>query len=184
MVVHFNSASDDVQTCAAGTALAGLDSTLAHVAFAKDRDTTAYLYLGEDVRALKIYVERLTASRFETLENELKAMKETTDNEIKSLGRFAKANKNKISDVKVIISCGDIQMFSARQKRFGTRLWEGVKSNLAAKSTVPIATAFASLAYMPDPASAFKAFLTGVFAVAVATFVEAGTSDSFKYERN
>lgn len=184
MAIHFNCASDNVQVCAAGTALAGLPNTLAQVAFAKDRDTTAFLYLGEDVRALKIHAERLTASHFETLDNELKAMKELSDNEIKSIERFAKANKNEVSDVKVIISCGDAPLSSARQKRFKARLQEGMKANLAAKAAVPIATALASLTYMPDPASAARALLTGVFAVFVATLVEAGTADSFKYERS
>lgn len=184
MAAYFARASDDVAVCAAPTALAGLTHTLKLVAFARNHDTTAYLYFKENVRTLKVHVEWLKPIDFATLEAALTGMKKMSNVETKNMRSFAKVNKNKIVDEAVAISSGDVPMFTAQQKSYITRLRDSVKTNLLAKAVVPVGTAAAGLIYLPDPPSALKAVITGFVIVVIATLVEAGTTESFKYERS
>ena len=183
MSTHFRRESSPVRTCAAGTALEGL-AMLNRVAFAEDTGTAAFFYIEEDASSLKLHIERRNSTQFGSFENELKEMKEIVDNAIRGMRRFAKARKNGIAEVKVIISCGDVQMVSARRKRYGERLKEGVKANLAAKVATPFGTAVVGLVFTQDAPGTLKAFFTGCAAVVVASLLEALMADSFKYERS
>ncbi|MGQ7939519.1 hypothetical protein [Paraburkholderia sp. D1E] len=183
MSAHFRRASAPVTTCAVGTALDGL-AMLNRVAFAEDTGTTASFYIEEDVRSFKLHIERRNSTQFSSFENELKEMKEIVDNAITGMSRFAKARKNGIADVKVIISCGDVQMISARRKKYRERLKESVKANLAAKVATPFGTAVVGLVFTQDATGALKAFFTGCAAVIVASLLEALMADAFKYERS
>jgi hypothetical protein len=184
METHFKGPGDDIEECSRQTSLSGLANTLSHVVYAKDRDTTAYLYLEEDINALRVHIALREPSTLATIEHEIKSLQEILTKEIDSLGRFAKSNGSKLGEVRIQILCDKVRMLSATRRGFLVRLSDGVKSNLPAKLAIPIATALASTIFQTDAANAFKAFVTGLIAVVVGTLVEAATAESLKYVRS
>ncbi|MGA9911096.1 MAG: hypothetical protein WBR17_00950 [Paraburkholderia sp.] len=185
MARYFRSPSDNVALLAARTSLAGLTRSLSRVVFARDHDTTAYLYLTENVQTLKVHIESLRVVEFDTWQIARTAMKKLVNDELKNMRKFAGGINNKVDEVSVSISHGDTILSSGQGKSFKGRIIERAKANLLAKAVVPFGTAGASLLFVPkDFPVAARAAVTGIVIVIIATLVEAAMAESFEYERS
>jgi hypothetical protein len=185
MALFFPGQGADVVALASKTIMAGMTRSLALAVFARDLDNTAFLYLKEDTQSLKVHVERLLATTLGNQQRELESFQKLAIAEIKRLERFSKNNNYKIATINVVVSMDISEIATGERKLFRHRLGDGLKaSSLIGKASGVVATGVAAIAFQMDLATGGKAFLAGVFAIAISATVEAALGDAFKFQRS
>jgi hypothetical protein len=168
-----------------GTALEGSNRILGRAVHARHEDTTTTIFIKSESKKLKVHIESLKSSTLDTIHVELGLFRRRVDDIKQGFSSYAKSIKAKISEIKVLVSCGEIPVLSGESLRYRTRLKSAGKANVYSKLSVPLATAIVSLLFGAALGVKFwGAFVISIVAMLVSIFTEALVSDGFRYERH
>jgi hypothetical protein len=85
---------------------------------------------------------------------------------------------------RAIVILNGREVSKAQKKVFWQRLKDGLKTaSLIGKASGVIATGLAAMSLQMEALAAGKALLTGLFAIAISSLVEAGFGDGLQFER-
>jgi hypothetical protein len=180
----FPTSAAEIGGSAAKTTLAVSTHTLQSAFFARDLDTEVVLYVLEDHATMKIHIERMSATSFDRLAQDLTAIEAIATDEVDRMTRFAKSNGYRINVARAIVILNGREVSKAQKKVFWQRLKDGLKTaSLIGKASGVIATGLAAMSLQMEALAAGKALLTGLFAIAISSLVEAGFGDGLQFER-